>query len=337
MLYSQNNLGNSKGLILLNKLLFRHANNCKEACKKVYNYEYFGGVTPEDWQPLKSANNKPIIHQNPQTGYYGEAFTDGKTVFIVSRGTEPFSYSPDVYTDFQMLQMKAPNQLEDLKIFHDQLKNQGLLKGKKLIFTGHSLGGSLSQLGAAIYNAEAIAFSPYGTKPLMKSLGVDEKVLKSKIVNYTVDWDVVGNSGDQPGLTFYIPGPGARLFDKVKKIYNSPVSTDLTQKYYDVVDPHILSNFDGYLLNAPLLDWRISKTPSISTQVFRTLGESTRSLMAKLSGVNKPQNPTAFASSKIYFNTPAKMNVTKPILKRPLKRVKTLNTYSSSVLTNLSI
>lgn len=121
------------------------------------------------------------------TGFYAKAFNIGSKIIIAIRGTEPKDDIKDLFSDFQMALNKVPNQLESaIKFFNAVIafcckKNIDTRK-QKIVFTGHSLGGSLAQLLAYKTGFLAVTFNAFGAGDIAVKVDTDNK--KINIRNY---------------------------------------------------------------------------------------------------------------------------------------------------------
>lgn len=120
----------------------------KELCNGVYpkNRKHL----PKDWIPFDSYENK--------NGFYGEAFYNKNTIAIVFRGTNDGN---DVIEDYNMWTKKLPSQYYDAKYFFNNIQSK--FSNYKIVFTGHSLGGSLAQILGNETGNETVTFNAYGT------------------------------------------------------------------------------------------------------------------------------------------------------------------------------
>ena len=103
-----------------------------------------------------------VAETNNYSGFFAKAFLKNNIIVISIRGTND---RKDVLNDIEMLKKQIPNQYNDAQSFYLKIKNY--LPNHKIIFTGHSLGGSLAQLMGYITNCETITFNAYGTSDLL--------------------------------------------------------------------------------------------------------------------------------------------------------------------------
>ena len=88
---------------------------------------------------------------------------------------------------------EIPTQLKDAEKFYFDIKNKLGDKAKdyKIVFTGHSLGGTLAQLMGAKYGDETVTFNAYGAGKL-KGAEINHT---DNITNYGHINDKVFNAG----------------------------------------------------------------------------------------------------------------------------------------------
>ena len=112
---------------------------------------------PRDWIKISEYDKK--------SGFHGEAFyKDGKVV-IAMRGTEKED-KKDWQNDINMGMKKLPNQYVDAQKFYEKVKKD--FSDQEIIFTGHSLGGSLAQLMSNKTGHETVTFNAYGVRDILQ-------------------------------------------------------------------------------------------------------------------------------------------------------------------------
>ena len=136
--------------------------------KIISEYVYLNNLTylPKKWEKI-------AISKNEQTGFYGEAFIDKKekNIVIAFRGTDLNKgineAKKDLVNDNYLLLKIIPPQVNNAREFMNKVKKD--FKGYNITLTGHSLGGSLSQIIGAETGEKTVTFGAYGTKQLIHS------------------------------------------------------------------------------------------------------------------------------------------------------------------------
>lgn len=105
-------------------------------------------------------------------GYQGAIFTNTATgqVVMTNRGTEPST--SDLGNNIQMGLGQVPSQFQSAQQLYATAAGLAASTNAPLLVTGHSLGGSLSQLIGAKYGVEATTFNAYGVGNLLSGLGI---------------------------------------------------------------------------------------------------------------------------------------------------------------------
>lgn len=113
---------------------------------------------PQNWIKISEFDNS-------KTGFHGEAFLKNGNLVIAIRGTDE-KLNDLIKEDISHLAMKKlPNQYADAQKFYEQVKKD--FPDIKIIFTGHSLGGSLAQLMGNLTGCETVTFNAYGVANLL--------------------------------------------------------------------------------------------------------------------------------------------------------------------------
>ena len=112
---------------------------------------------PKDWVRFSERDNE-------STGFHAETFYKKGAVVISFRGTDDYK---DLFeNDFlQMGRNKLPNQYVDAINYYNEI--QKTFPSFKIVFTGHSLGGSLAQLMGNLTGNETVTFNAYGVGNLL--------------------------------------------------------------------------------------------------------------------------------------------------------------------------
>ena len=134
---------------------------------------------PKDWIKFDE--------HNANNGFHGEAFYKNDVIVISFRGTEPTDKG-DIINDGQMGLNRLPSQYVDAHNFYLQVKSN--FPNKKIVFTGHSLGGALAQLMGAETGNETVTFNAYGAGDLIQK----DNVKGTNIRNYGNIDDTVFNA-----------------------------------------------------------------------------------------------------------------------------------------------
>ena len=161
------------------------------------------------YEKTKLSSQKDIFpygfQQNSKTGFFGYALVEKDRVVIIFRGTDKYSndtVSTDYKNDFSMVLNKIPEQLTDALNFYDDVKSK--FPNKKIDVTGHSLGGSLSQIVPSVRGCEAVTFNAYGTKDMFKNTS---EIKDDNIVNYVNEMDGITmvNGENHIGEIYSVP------------------------------------------------------------------------------------------------------------------------------------
>ena len=156
-----------------------------------------------------------IDHAADENGFSATAFKDDKNHIVIAvRGSDE---AKDLADAQRIVDGQMPAQFAPLDAFYEKLRKQ--YPEAKIRATGHSLGGSLSQLLAAYHqDVMALTCNPMGTKRLIKDDVADENIL-----NLTVEGDKFSSAFPQIGHTLVL-------------------KAERTDKYGDVLHPHSVLN-----------------------------------------------------------------------------------------------
>ena len=148
---------------------------------------------PKDWIKVSEFDKK--------SGFHGEAFCKNGKVVIAMRGTDEV-VNDLIKEDIGHLAMKKlPNQYVDAQKFYEKVRKE--FPNQEIIFTGHSLGGSLAQLMSNKTGDETVTFNAYGVRDILQGNVRDNL---DNIRNYGHVDDTIYNTNlrNQLGKTYMI-------------------------------------------------------------------------------------------------------------------------------------
>ena len=175
---------------------------------------------------------KQTAQASADNGFHAKALEKDGVVMVVFRGSDDMG---DLRVDHQMLSGKLPDQFQNAVDFMEQVKAQN--PNKKIVVTGHSLGGGLTELVASKYDdVLGISFDAVGTKSLVTSkAGIANGLKDNKnTINYVVQGDIISNSSAHVGNVTLVDG----VLDATQG--------NRTQS------PHAIGNFSGAASNNSL-------------------------------------------------------------------------------------
>ena len=198
---------------------------CKKISKDVYN-----GFNPyQDFMGYKRFHAVEI----EKSGFFGSAYINSqdKIVIIAYRGTEKSIV--DIKNDVAMgIKDHIPAQFYDAEKFYREVQNKldDKVTEYQIIFTGHSLGGSIAELMGAKYGNETVTFNAFGVGNI-KNL---EIIYTENIINYGNTDDFVYNAkgAKHIGLTIQISTNEQEKLNKgicLTKYHSIPNMGDLSQ------------------------------------------------------------------------------------------------------------
>ena len=166
-----------------------------EILKQASAYSYKNGAhIPDGYKVVKSVDNK-------NTGFHAEVLAKGNDVIVAYRGTDITSVQ-DIRNDVAMARNKIPEQATDAIKVYDQVKQD--YPNSEVTVTGHSLGGSLSQIVSSVRGCEAVTFNAYETKDMFEN---SANIKEDNIVNYVNEMDGITmvNGENQVGEIYSVP------------------------------------------------------------------------------------------------------------------------------------
>ena len=187
-----------------------------EILKQASGYSYKkGDPIPDGYKVIKSVDNK-------NTGFHAEVLLKGNDVIVAYRGTDKI-FGQDGRNDFAMNRGKIPAQATEAIKLYDQVKQEN--PNSDITVTGHSLGGSLSQIVSGIRGCAAVTFNAYGVKDMFKD---PANIKEDNVVNYVNEWDPIAmsNAENQVGETYAVKGEAMRDPHKLETM------TDLESREY---------------------------------------------------------------------------------------------------------
>ena len=174
-------------------------------CKDAYNEHSKGKEVALDGIAYLVVDS----YDNPITGYQGTAYqrTDTKEVVITHRGTE---LGPDAFVDAGMVLTGINAQMPDARSFVARIKHQADMQATSqggptppITLTGHSLGGTLTQILAHEFNLPGTTFNAYGAV----DLGYHLPEGGTQVTNYVRVTDVVSAASRHVGQVVELATP----------------------------------------------------------------------------------------------------------------------------------
>lgn len=159
---------------------------------------YQGEAVPLGWSIIKT--------ESLSSGFAATAFKNESGEIVVAyRGTDEFKdlTGPDLDIALQ----NTPGQLEAAKDFLNRIQSDPDNQGSTVTLTGHSLGGALAQLVAALKGNIAYTYNAPGVNLILQDLpenpnpGADPSTF-TNINNFNMRLDLVHARGDQLGMAY---------------------------------------------------------------------------------------------------------------------------------------
>lgn len=151
-------------------------------------------------------------------GFKARAFRTANGAYILSfAGTEP--EAADIITDidgaFSIIEPQNAAALRLTRDVSDALKRAGLGK-KRLMLSGHSLGGRLASVGSIVYGIDAVAYNPANIpidlhKQLADSAPLADNAERHLVRIHSRGDELTGGMGLGDKLRPFVPGAAAML------------------------------------------------------------------------------------------------------------------------------
>lgn len=177
-----------------------------EILKQAAGYSYKNEISiPDGYKVVKSVDNK-------NTGFHAEILAKGNDIIVAYRGTDKL-LGVDVVNDIAMARKNIPAQATEAIKVYDEIKRN--YPNAEITITGHSLGGSLSQIVSSVRGCDAVTFNAYGTKDMFKN---PSEIKEDNIVNYVNEMDGISmvNGQNHVGEIYTVPSVAEDLKNFVK-------------------------------------------------------------------------------------------------------------------------
>jgi len=208
--------------------IFDFRKDCAEIAANTYSLPV--GATPlEDYKQLDQFRFK-----NEQTGFHAITLEKDDTIILAFAGTDMNDGidKKDIVSNMQMFTNAKPAQYDDAMRAYLKVQQYAKANGKKVVITGHSLGGSLAQLVASTtkYNGQdiepprCVTFNAYGQKKYIDRPDTNRDVIVdlNNTINYVIIGDKVAGEteqdaiNNQPGIIYSFPRSEAKFRDVTK-------------------------------------------------------------------------------------------------------------------------
>ena len=209
---------------------------------------------PKGWEYIGTSINN-------ETGFRCDVYKKGNDIAISFAGTDIKSIH-DIENDALMGLGAFPSQLNNANDLYKQIITK--YPNENIIFTGHSLGGSLAQLMSAKTGDRAVTFNAYGTGNILLRDGYTN-LSNMNITNYGNYNDYIFgmNYQNQPGKTFVL-SENSNLDSN--KIYGA----NLEIGFHNPITAHDWKNI-GALKNAveiePSINFKNNTTPVFKANI----------------------------------------------------------------------
>lgn len=137
-------------------------------------------------------------HENSETDFYAEFFTDGQQIVVAFRGTVLTNVISLVQSDRQLLLGIEVAQFADVRraisTLEDSIAADPKLQGLPISATGHSLGGADAQYFTKITGYPSETFGAPGIINSLKAMGQIKDIDKLTVINHVNRYDIVGTA-----------------------------------------------------------------------------------------------------------------------------------------------
>ncbi len=200
---------------------------------------------------INGSATKFLEVDNPDSGYYGAVYgkldTAGNLTgeyILVSRGTNNLN---NYIHDAEMWATDVvPAEYYDAKALMDRTQEYLKSNSGTLTVTGHSLGGSITQLLSIEYGNDAVTFNPFNTQVLldkMKSQNYDFDALRSQSAAIQSNIDTLKNSSGGSAYQEAIATEIESLQKQKQEINDIVELQHLIEHYQSGSDPQNITNF----------------------------------------------------------------------------------------------
>ena len=186
-----------------------------------------------------------VLYVSPPsaTDYRGAVLLDQATgqLIVTNKGTDPTSIH-DITADLAMGMMGAPTQWPEaastMRWALDHAEEEGI-PASDISITGHSLGGALAQLQAAMPGSAGVhaeTFNTYGSKSMAAHLGLDVQGAEDRVINHRMNHDLVSALAKPIGRSVY-------YMDHADYQRHSQSGFSPAREVVAVADAHGIGNF----------------------------------------------------------------------------------------------
>ena len=179
-----------------------------QTCLNVCDYMNMGTMAnvnnlDESWTCISDGD---AIEKNSETGFWGKVYVNDESKQLIVGFCATNSISDFGTDDAQMIKAEVPEQYEDALALYNKYATDEKYSDYEIILTGHSMGGSLTQLVASTEGVKvdkAIAFNPFGTYNIQNNENDNYTFVNNddKIYNYINEYDIVGCATRHVGQT----------------------------------------------------------------------------------------------------------------------------------------